>query len=107
MIRKFQSDPRGLLKSSSLKGPQAVSRHLVVARHNFTLTCIPLSQILYKCFFIDIGSGHLYVGLAPTKLKAISLENSTAINSCFKRIFVKHNTCVCLLKPGFLVCHFP
>ena len=32
MIRKFQSDPRGLLKSSSLEGPQAVSSHLVVAR---------------------------------------------------------------------------
>lgn len=52
MIRKFQSDPRGLLTSSSLKGPQAVASHLVVvARHNYTLTCIPLSQILCKRFF--------------------------------------------------------
>ena len=58
-------------KSSSLKGPQAVASHLVVvARHNFTLTCIPVSQTLYKCFFIDIGLDHLYVGLAPQKTES-------------------------------------
>ena len=71
MIRKFQSDPRDLLTSSSLKGLQAVANHLiVVARNNFTLTCIPVSHILYKCFFVDIGSDHLYVGLAPNKIES-------------------------------------
>ena len=54
-----------------LKGPQAVASHLVVvARHNFTLTCIPVSQILYKRFFIDIGLDLFYVGLAPNKTES-------------------------------------
>ena len=60
-----------------------------------------------NAFLLTLVQAIFMLGLPPTKLKAISLENSTAINSCFKRIFVKHNTCVCLLKPGFLVCHFP
>ena len=49
----------------------AVASHLiVVARHNFTLTCIPVSQIVYKCIFIAIGLDHLYVGLAPNKIES-------------------------------------
>ena len=70
MIKRFQSDPRGLLKSSSLKGPLAVANHLVaVERYKFTLTCIPVSDILYKCFFIDTGSDYFYAGLAPNTIE--------------------------------------
>ena len=71
MIKKFQRDPSGPLKSSSLKGPLAIANHLVVVhREKFTLTCIPVSDILYKCFFIDIGSGCLYVGIAPNTIES-------------------------------------
>ena len=49
----------------------AVASHVVVvARHDFKLTFFPVSQILCKCFFIGIGSDHLYVGLAPNKIES-------------------------------------
>ena len=51
-------------------GSCCYSHLVVVERHNFTLTCIPVSQILDKCVFIDIGLDHLYVGLAPNKIES-------------------------------------
>ena len=70
MIKRFQRDPSGPLTSSSLKGPQATVNHLVmVQRDNMSLTCVPVSNILFKCFHVDIGSGCLYVGIAPNTVE--------------------------------------
>lgn len=74
MIKRFQSDPRGLLKSSSLKGPLAVAIHLVVVeRHKFTLVFqFPISSI--NAFSLTLVQTIFMWGQPPTQLNAISSE---------------------------------
>ena len=63
----------------------AVASHVVVvARHNFKLTFFQFLKSSVNAFLLALVQTIFMLGLPPTKLKAISSENSTAIiNSCF------------------------